>query len=112
MPRKNRLIKERARKLAQQIDATPDRVARSPGRKKLKNQFEGHVRDLARAYTEVAIEQLAALMTKSKNENMRLLASSAVLERGWGKPSQAVVGGEPDEPAIKHVHEVRTTFIG
>lgn len=109
MPRKQRLVKERARRLAAQVDA--DHVSKSPGGKVLKNQFAGHVRDIARAYTEVTMAELIKLATKSKSENMRLLASTAILERGWGKPAQAHVGGDDGDNPIRHVHEVRRTIV-
>lgn len=108
MPRKQRLVRERAKRLAAQIDET--HVSRSPGRKRLKDQFMGHVRDIARAHTEVAMSELVKLMTKSKSENMRLLSATAVLERGWGKPAQAHVGEEDGAP-IKHIHEIRRTIV-
>lgn len=109
MPRKQRLVKERARRLAAQMDK--DHVAKSPGGKALKDQFRGHARDIARAYTEVAMAELVKLATKSKSENMRLLSSTAILERGWGKPAQAHVGGEDGDNPIRHVHEVRRTIV-
>jgi hypothetical protein len=110
MPRRQRLVRERARKLAQQIEDNP-RSEQKRNSRPLKNQFQGHVRDIAKAYTEVAMAELIKLATKSKSENMRLLAASAILERGWGKPAQAHVGGEADDNPIRHVHEVRQTII-
>jgi len=111
MPRKQRLVKERARRLAQQIEDDPDRVARSPGRKVLKDQAMAHARDIARAYTEVAMAELIKLAQRSKSENMRLLSAMAILERGWGKPAQAHVGGDEGDSPIRHVHEIRRTII-
>lgn len=110
MPRRQRLVKERARRLAAEIEKEPRTEQKRNGRP-LKNAFLGHVRDIARAYTEVAMSELIKLATKSKSENMRLLASSAILERGWGKPAQQVVGGEPDDNPIRHVHEVKQTIV-
>lgn len=111
MPRRNRLIKERARRLEAELNKA-DHVAKSRGGKVLKNQFKGHVRELARAYTEVAMEELIRLMTKSKSDNIRLLASSTVLERGWGKPAQAISGPDGEgEAVMRHVHEVKRTLV-
>jgi hypothetical protein len=103
MPRRQRLVKERARRLAKAMEDTPNRKKRA---RDLEKAFDGNVKDIARAYTEVAMAELIKLATKSKSENMRLLASTAIIERGWGKPAQAHVGGEPDDSPIRHVHEV------
>jgi hypothetical protein len=103
MPRKQRLVRERARRLAKDLEETPNRKTRG---RMIAKAFDGHVKDIARAYTEVAMAELIKLATKSKSENMKLLASTAILERGWGKPAQAHVGGEPDDNPVRHVHEV------
>lgn len=110
MPRKQRLVKERARRLAEELEKNPRTEKKRNGRE-LKNQFRGHVRDIARAYTEVAMAELIKLATKSKSENMRLLSASAILERGWGKPAQSHVGGDVDDNPIRHVHEVKRTIV-
>ena len=63
----------------------------------------GHIRDLARAHTESAIKTLVAI-----NEDMaqpapaRVAAAQALLDRAWGKPSQAI-GGAEDLGPVKHV---------
>ena len=110
MPRKNRLIRERAKRLQAQIDRN-ELVSRTPGGKPLQNQFKGHVRDLARAYTELSIQVLVTLQTFSKSDNIRLLAATTLLERGWGKPAQTIVGDEDNPVMHRHVHEVRRTII-
>ncbi len=110
MPRRQRLVRERAKRLAAEIEDNP-RTKQKKSKRELKNAFQGHVRDIARAYTEVAMAELIKLMTKSKSENMRLLSASAVLERGWGKPAQTHVGGDASENPIRHVHEVKRTII-
>lgn len=104
MPRKQRLVRERARRLAAEMERTDTGYQKKS--RQIAKAFNGHVRDIARAYTEVAMQELIKLSTKSKSENMRLLASTAILERGWGKPAQAVIGGEADDNPIRHVHEV------
>lgn len=52
--------------------------------------IEANVREFARTYTKAAIETLGAICVKGKNENARIAASVALLERGWGKPLQQV----------------------
>jgi hypothetical protein len=48
------------------------------------------VRALARTKTELAINTLATICAKGKNESARVSAGVALLERGWGKPLQQV----------------------
>jgi hypothetical protein len=85
-------------------------MEQTPGKGKRNRTLEkvltANVRDIAKAYTEVMLAELIKLATKSKSENMRLLAANSVLERGWGKPAQAHVGGDEGDNPIRHVHEV------
>jgi Flp pilus assembly protein TadD len=49
------------------------------------------VRDLARAQTEAAIETLVAIMTDTDaSASARVAAATAILDRGWGKPTVQV----------------------
>lgn len=48
------------------------------------------VRKLAREYTQEAIETLADLMRNDSRGATRLAAANALLDRGYGKPAQAV----------------------
>ena len=51
----------------------------------------GHVRDLARAYTEAAIEKLAQVMNDPKTPKaVQIEAAKALLDRGHGRPEQAM----------------------
>lgn len=52
------------------------------------------IRSLARAYTEIAIQSLAAISKRGKSESARVAASEALLSRGWGKPAQILENGE------------------
>lgn len=65
---------------------------------------EGEVRDLARKYTKDAIERLVHWM-KSENAKASVVASQALLDRGYGKPGQAVEltgkGGGPLQAVIQ-----------
>jgi hypothetical protein len=57
------------------------------------------VRDLARSCTEAAVRTLVEIMTNPKAPAAaRVAAAVAVLDRGWGRPPQAVaVAVEADE---------------
>jgi hypothetical protein len=57
------------------------------------------VRDLARSCTEAAVRTLVEVMSNPKAPAAaRVAAAVAVLDRGWGRPAQAVaVAVETDE---------------
>lgn len=59
---------------------------------------EAQVRDLAKKYTHEAIEKLAEWM-RSDNAKASVSAAAALLDRGWGKPHQAITG--PDGGALQ-----------
>lgn len=66
----------------------------------------GEVRELARQHTETA---LSTLIEVAKNPHSpaaaRVSAAQALLDRGWGKPSQPV-GGADDLPPIRSEREL------
>lgn len=57
------------------------------------------VRDLAREQTDGAIRALVHVMEAGKSESARVAAAQALLDRGWGRPTQALEhsgpGGSP-----------------
>jgi hypothetical protein len=55
-----------------------------------------NVQELARSYTEAAIETLAKALADPK---LRVQAAVAILDRGWGRPTQ-VVAGDEDRPPV------------
>ena len=65
----------------------PKGVSANPGG---KPKGIGWVRELARGYTELAINTLVELCGKGKTESVRRAAATDLLERGWGKPVQQV----------------------
>lgn len=74
----------------------------NPGGRPKEN---AEVKELARAHTKRAVERLAFWM-ESDNAKASVSASQALLDRGWGKPAQAITGedGQPLVPAVV-VHE-------
>ena len=59
----------------------------------------GHVRELARQYTEAAVKTLAEIMvSETENGRARVAASEALLDRAWGKPAQALTGEDGEGP--------------
>lgn len=62
---------------------------------------EGEVRELARSYTVEAIQKLVTLMRSAEEEKVQALAAIAILDRGHGRPAQAVeVSGKDGGPLI------------
>lgn len=60
------------------------------------------VRELAREHTEAAIRGLARVLVEKKAPAMaRIAAAEALLNRGWGKPAQAVEVSGPDGEPVK-----------
>ena len=58
------------------------------------------IRSLARSHTETALSTLAGIAQNGQSESARVAASVALLDRGWGKPTQPLSGDE-DGPPIK-----------
>jgi hypothetical protein len=48
------------------------------------------LQELARTHTAMAIRTLAHVAEKGKNESARITAASMLLDRGYGRPCQAV----------------------
>ncbi len=64
--------------------------------RELKSAFQKHEKKLVKALLE---------LTRSDDERVRLGAIQACLDRGWGKPAQAVqVGGDPNAPIVFNMH--------
>jgi hypothetical protein len=80
---------------------TPPRSAWTPGQSGNpggRPKVAAEVRDLAREHAGMAIKRLVTLMC-SKNQPVALRAAEAVLDRGYGRPLQAVkLPEDPPEP--------------
>ena len=84
----------------------PKGVSGNPtGRPKLPENI-GELRELARAYTQEAIETLVIVMASGTGQ-ARVVAANALLDRGWGKAAQLVTGDEDGGPVQ---HTVRVIF--
>lgn len=60
----------------------------------------GHVRELAKAETEASIRALVRVRDDKKAPPASVVAAAqALLDRGWGKPSQPL-GGADDLPPL------------
>ena len=58
------------------------------------------IRTLARTYTEPAVLALVEIMQHGRNESARVAAAQAVLDRGWGRPVQALEHSGPEGSAL------------
>jgi hypothetical protein len=61
----------------------------------------GELRDLARQHAPEAIEELARLALKAKNESARIAAIKELLDRGYGKPLQSIEAAGKDGGPIE-----------
>jgi hypothetical protein len=62
----------------------------------------GEVRELARQHTGAAINTLLEISSdKDAPHAARVSASSALLDRGWGRPQQGLsIGGDAENPLV------------
>ncbi|MBN9534820.1 MAG: hypothetical protein J0H10_15860 [Alphaproteobacteria bacterium] len=71
---------------------------------------DNEVKRLARKHTKAAIERLGFWLN-SDNAKASVSAAQALLDRGWGKPTQ-MIAGDPDGDAIKlMVTRVETVIV-
>jgi len=53
------------------------------------------IRSLARSHTETAVNVLAGIMQqKDAPPSARVAAANALVDRGWGKPTQPIAGDD------------------
>lgn len=57
--------------------------------------FHGPIQELARLETEAALRTLVEIMHTSQSDSARVAAAQAVLDRGWGRPVQALEHSGP-----------------
>lgn len=54
-----------------------------------------HVRDASRAYSDMALEELARLVKRGKPDSTRVMAINSLLDRAWGKARQMLEHSGP-----------------
>jgi hypothetical protein len=79
----------------------------NPGGRPKEN---AEVKALARAHGRKAIEKLALLLD-SADERIQIGAAQALLDRGFGKPAQAITGGDDEDNPVKVVHKVLREIV-
>lgn len=69
------------------------------------NKATASLKDIAREYTQEALDALVGVLRASHEPAAaRVSAANAILDRGYGKPSQ-LIGGDEDNP-FHAVHEI------
>lgn len=64
------------------------------------------IRSLARAHTGKAVRVLASIMSSADAPPAaRVSAASAILDRGWGKPTQTIAGEDGAPIAVRFIVE-------
>jgi len=94
-------VKKYQRSPGQNGGARPG-AGRPPGQ---PNKVAASLRELAREYTPQALHALVRVMQESDSDAARVQAANAILDRGYGKPSQ-VLAGDEEGGAIRAVHEI------
>ena len=68
------------------------------------------VRSLARSHTRTAINALlGVLRSKDATHAARVSAATAILDRGWGRPAQALQNG--DDGALELIHRIERVIV-
>jgi hypothetical protein len=68
------------------------------------------IRSLARSHTRSALNVLVAVMrNKDATAAARVSAANAILDRGWGKATQAIEGG--DGGALELIHRIERVIV-
>ena len=62
-----------------------------------KAQEKRELREAARQFTQDALSTLAAICNAGQSEAARVSAACALLDRGYGRPTQQVENGSPGE---------------
>ena len=78
---------------------TPGLSGNPSGRPKITLADGRTLADVAREHTETAIAALAEIAAnKRESAAARVSAATALLDRGWGRPKQAIVGDVNEDP--------------
>ena len=68
------------------------------------------ISSLARSHTKTAINALVGVMRSRKATHAaRISAANAILDRGWGKPPQALENGE--DGALELIHRIERVIV-
>jgi hypothetical protein len=68
--------------------------------KGVPNRVTADVKALAQVHTAKAITTLADIMANGESDAARVSAANSLLDRGHGKPKQALIGGDADDTPL------------
>lgn len=71
------------------------------------NKATADVKAAASVYSQAAVDTLAQIMRTGESEAARVAAANSILDRAHGKPKQAVIGGDENDPPVKHQVDVK-----
>jgi hypothetical protein len=74
------------------------------------NKATAEVKALAQVHAKAVLDELARLATGAESEQARVAAGKEILDRAYGKPSQAVTGPDGDGP-VEHYHRVEMVVV-
>lgn len=70
------------------------------------------IRSLARSHTESALNCLVGIVNQGDAPPAaRVSAAQALLDRGWGKPAQAIIGGDDDDNPITVIQRIERVIV-
>ncbi|TAJ89722.1 hypothetical protein [Reyranella sp.] len=69
--------------------------------KGVPNKATAQLKALAQKHTSEALKTLASIMKGGDSDSARVAAAKELLDRGYGKPAQAIVGGDEDSQPIR-----------
>ena len=68
------------------------------------------IRSLARSHTRTALNVLVGVMrSKDATAAAKVSAANAILDRGWGKATQAI--GNSDDGALELIHRIERVIV-
>lgn len=59
------------------------------------------IRALASEHSRTAMDVLVGIATGGQSESARVAAAKEILDRAYGRPPQAIIGGGPDDPPVQ-----------
>jgi hypothetical protein len=74
------------------------------------NKATAEVKALAQVHATAVIAELARLATQAESEQARVAAGKELLDRAYGKPTQAVTGADGEGP-VQHYHKVEMVVV-
>ena len=75
------------------------------------NKATADVKAAAQRYTDEALKALASIMRNSDSDAAKVAAIREILDRGHGKPKQALIGGDEGDAPLKLVSRVERVIV-